>query len=44
MGGINYETNRITDWRLVGRVSDDKCIIEDYRQVDWIRTGEYVMR
>ena len=33
---------QIEDW--IGRISDDKCIIEDYRQVDWIRTGEYVMR
>ena len=30
----------IGDW--VGRVSDDKRI--DYRQVDWIRTGEIGMR
>ena len=30
------------DW--VGRVFDDKRIIEDYRQVDWIRTGEIGMR
>ena len=33
---------QIGDW--IGRVSDDKCIIEDYRQVDWIRTGEIGMR
>ena len=32
----------IGDW--VGRVFDDKRIIEDYRQVDWIRTGEIGMR
>lgn len=31
----------IGDW--VGRVFDDKRIIEDYRQVDWIRTGEIGM-
>ena len=30
------------DW--VGRVFNDKRIIEDYRQVDWIRTGEIGMR
>ena len=33
---------QIGDW--VGRVVDDKRIIEDYRQVDWIRTGEIGMR
>ena len=33
---------QIGDW--IGRVFDDKCIIEDYRQVDWIRTGEIGMR
>ena len=33
---------QIGDW--VGRVFDDKRIIEDYRQVDWIRTGEIGMR
>ena len=32
----------IGDW--VGRVFDDKRIIEDYRQVDWIRPGEIGMR
>lgn len=32
----------IGDW--VGRVYDDRRIIEDYRQVDWIRTGEIGMR
>ena len=32
----------IGDW--VGRVFNDKRIIEDYRQVDWIRTGEIGMR
>ena len=32
----------IGDW--VGRVFDDKRIIDDYRQVDWIRTGEIGMR
>ena len=32
----------IGDW--VGKVFDDKRIIEDYRQVDWIRTGEIGMR
>ena len=32
----------IGDW--VGRVFDNKRIIEDYRQVDWIRTGEIGMR
>lgn len=32
----------IGDW--VGRVFDDRRIIEDYRQVDWIRTGEIGMR
>ena len=33
---------QIGDW--VGRVFDDKRIIDDYRQVDWIRTGEIGMR
>ena len=33
---------QIGDW--VGRVVDDKRIIEDYRQVDWIRPGEIGMR
>ena len=33
---------QIGDW--VGRVFNDKRIIEDYRQVDWIRTGEIGMR
>ena len=32
----------IGDW--VGRFFDDKRIIEDYRQVDWIRNGEIGMR
>ena len=32
----------IGDW--VGRVFNDNRIIEDYRQVDWIRTGEIGMR
>ena len=33
---------QIGDW--VGRVFNDNRIIEDYRQVDWIRTGEIGMR
>ena len=41
-GGIDMEATElmIGDW--VGRVFDDKRI--DYRQVDWIRTGEIGMR
>ena len=44
MGGIDMKATelQIGDW--IGRISDDKCIIEDYRQVDWIRTGECVIR
>ena len=44
MGGIVMKATelQIGDW--VGRVFDDKRIIEDYRQVDWIRTGEIGMR
>ena len=44
MGGIDMKAVdlMIGDW--VGRVFDDKRIIEDYRQVDWIRTGEIGMR
>ena len=33
---------QIGDW--VGRVFNDNHIIEDYRQVDWIKTGEIGMR